>query len=66
MYKHTADSLCCTAEANTTLQSNHTPIKTNKTTVILKNDSSLGLLFISFIKTVSKVGACMLSRFSHV
>ena len=26
-YIHIADSLCCTAETNTTLQSNYTPIK---------------------------------------
>ena len=26
---HIADSLCCTAETNTTLQSNYTPLKIN-------------------------------------
>ena len=29
MYTRIADSLCCTVETNTTLQSNYTPIKTN-------------------------------------
>ena len=31
IYIHIADSLFCTAETNTTLESNYSPIKTNKT-----------------------------------
>ena len=30
IHMHIADSLCCSAEANTTLESNYTPIKKKK------------------------------------
>ena len=43
---HIADSLCYTAETNTTLSSNYTPIKMLKKTQLFTRDTgSLGLLF---------------------
>ena len=42
IYKHIADSLCCTAETNTTSQSNYTPIKTKKNVTKLRKVEGKG------------------------
>ena len=41
---HMADSCCCIAETNTTLQSNYSPIKNKKLNSFLKKKKRLGPL----------------------
>ena len=52
IWTHIADSLSCTAETNTTLSSNYTPIKTKQQKVFLvpwPNDYSFLLYVHSFL-----------------
>ena len=44
MYIHIADSLCCTAETNTTLLSNYAPVKINSKVKCRRDSTDSGTL----------------------